>query len=78
MNCRDDAAPAIAEYMRARGLRVQLHDYTTILQGASQLWPVGSALSFVNSVEPLVIFPDPQSGASTFAAFAPGAAGVLD
>lgn len=61
MNCRDDAAPLVAEYMRARALRVQLHDWTTILQGASQLWPVGSALAFVNAVEPLVLFPDPQA-----------------
>ena len=58
MNCRGDAATIVAEYMRARNLRVQLNDWTTILQGASQLWPVGSALGFVNTVEPLVLFPD--------------------
>ena len=63
MNCRQDTVGVVADYMRARNLRVQLHDYTTILQGASQLWPVGSAMVFVNAVEPLVTFPDPQAEA---------------
>jgi hypothetical protein len=62
-SCRHHDAVEVAAYMRDRALRVPLPAWTLMLQSASQLWAVADALLFVDTVEPLVTFPEPAAAA---------------